>query len=151
MPDGWVLYVDESGAHDDPDDLHLVAGLLLRANDSVGLDALLRGILEETWPIWPWPPHAADLNHPASRVAAVMKTPASDVESARATWLRARAEPLVRLMRESRDPVARRFLAAVADWDGGKLDHDAMKAADSLMRRARSGAYKALKRECRSQ
>lgn len=151
MRDGWVLYVDESGREDDPDDLHLVAGLLLHANDSVGLDCLLRAALEETWPLWPWPPHAADLNRPASRVAAAMKVPASAGESERATWLRARAEPLVRLVAHSSDVRARRFCDNVNAWTGGKLDFDVLREADHLMRDARPNAYRALTRECEAQ
>lgn len=151
MPDSWVLYIDESGQDDDPDDLHLAAGLLLRANDSVGLDALLRGILQETWPLWPWPPHAADLNRPASRVAAVLRSPPSADESARAAWLRACAQPLVDLALTSPHPAAVAFREALDGWSGGKLDFHVLRAADQLMSRHRPDAYKDLKEECEEQ
>ena len=83
----WQLFVDESGAFEkQPNRPSVVAGLLLQHENHPDLEAALRKKLSDAYPMIPYPPHATDLNMPASRVAACLvweaqspgKRPASD-------------------------------------------------------------------------
>lgn len=147
--ESWILYVDESGSPDDPDDVHVVAGLLLRDTETPALEARLRTALGDVFPLWPWPPHASELNFPASRVAAALRAPPSLDESVDAGRLRARVEPLKVLIQTSSEPIALGFLAAVERWAGGaRLDYDALRMADGWLRGVAARPWQALREEC---
>jgi hypothetical protein len=58
-PAQWVLYLDESGRFDDPDDAVAVAGVLIRSESSLVTDSHIRSALETAAPGLPWPHHTA--------------------------------------------------------------------------------------------
>lgn len=55
----WRLWIDESGAFDDPDRDVVVAGVLVRADVASFADRALRSALARAAPDCPWPLHAA--------------------------------------------------------------------------------------------
>ncbi len=150
MPEDWLLYVDESGDDHNPDDVHLVGGLLLQANDSTGLDRLLRRALEDVYPLWPWPPHATELRFVSARVAAAMRSTSAE-ESERAERLREKTDPLVQLTRASREEPARALCELAADWKAGTRRYEVLRDADRWLRKQDRGAFEALRRECEAQ
>lgn len=149
--DDWLLYVDESGDPDAVGQLHLVAGLLLRATDSAQLNRALRDAIRRVHPLWPWPPHAAHLNVPASRVAAALRPPGRG-EGEEAASLRAACLPLVEAARRSEDPRAGGLVVAVRRWLVGQgLAWDAVRAADGWMRAEHRSAWRRVRSECLQQ
>lgn len=143
----WVLYVDESGDTSDPNDLHVVAGLLLRSNDPTTLDGPLRRAIARIYPLWPWPPHAAHLNLPASRVAAAMR--GSGGSGDRAAELRQLAQPLVDRVVGSQDAAAVAFVEAVRAWSaGGALAWGPLRRGNAWLRARARGTFDRLEREC---
>jgi hypothetical protein len=150
--ESWNLYVDESGPTADRGGLHVVAGLLVRGQETDAGRLRLREALQDCYPLWPWPLHAADLAIPTSRVAAALRAPPTRDESKAAGWVREAAEPLVSFVRGSSKPAAKTLLEAVEAWRGGAaLDHDAIRAADAFLKGARRTQHAALARFCRGE
>jgi len=67
MPTRWSLFVDESGEFT-PDDPSFLVGILAEADAGTLDGGWLRRKLADAWGPGPYPPHAAHLRWPASRV-----------------------------------------------------------------------------------
>lgn len=147
----WTLFIDESGSVEDADDLHVVAGLLLATDDTTSLASTLRQRLEAIYPLWPYPPHAAPLNLPTSRVAALLRGQVGEGEAA--AWLAARSGPLKDYLQRSKEPAARRFRSEVKRWTRGGREpgFDTLRAADCLLRQALPTEHARLESECLQQ
>lgn len=141
----WTLYLDESGRAKSPQELFVFAGLLIRSPETPAAEARLREALEATFPLWPWPPHAAPLNLPASRLAAVALTQPAASEDARARALRDACAPLLREL-EARPPATEKFQLRLASDRMPPVD--AIKSCDGWLRSTSPTAYRRLARLC---
>lgn len=71
----WLLFVDESGNFDDPEDAVLVGGWLVRHYDTFQLQEPLAKAMGHAVPYLLYPPHAADLNLPVAQVVGYLADP----------------------------------------------------------------------------
>jgi hypothetical protein len=104
-PTQWVLFLDESGQFDLPDESVCVAGLLLQADDGVARRGWLREPIERAVPWAPWPPHAAWLRRPSYVAWCLMRPEARVPEGAAAA---------VEFVKAAGDPAPRSVVASAA-------------------------------------
>lgn len=146
MAERWALFVDESGPFDG-ERPSLVAGLLAPA-DARALDrGGLRAALADLWGPAPWPPHAALLRVPASRVLHRL-VPGGMAPGRFAARLDAPCRPLLDALDTT--PFAPR-LAELRD--GARPTRGDIDAADAALRARRElrEPYAALRELCRLQ
>jgi hypothetical protein len=149
-PEEWLLYVDESGDFV-TDRTSCVVGLVLRDRESPALEATLREVLSQCFPLIPWPPHAAHLNVPVSRAAACLLTPGDDHPEVREA-----CSPALRRLRSGRRALGQGADDALGPFfealDAGRMpSFGALAAADGWLRREDRRAYGRLSRLAGSQ
>lgn len=146
----WLLFVDESGRFEEPDEPTAIAGLLLRSRDEPVLRSALRKSLCRAFPLVRYPQHATELRRPTAYAAAAMlRTPAAD-ETQEERDARRAAAPAVRVLSDAPPrSLAADFMDAVRN--GRMPTCEALNRADAWLSRRAPAAWsdlEAWRRRC---
>jgi hypothetical protein len=104
----WQLFIDESGNLDEPDELAVVAGILVRVDDPHRLANALRDEIDAAYPGAMFPPHATQLHHGTGLLASVYRQNRHDEAHLPEPIGEAR-----RALEQSGLPAAQRVVAAI--------------------------------------
>jgi hypothetical protein len=141
----WQLFLDESGDFGN-NTASCVAGLLVQEPRSPAWDAAIREFLARSFPLVPYPPHAAALNRPASRVAGCLacepRTPLDRHAAAKCTRL-------ADAVRAARAPELEVFVAEALAGRMPEVTH--LDVASEWLERHAAPEYAALRSLCREQ
>lgn len=125
----WLLFVDETGDFDTPNESVSIVGWLVRQADTPDFDAALRRAIDQLFPRNAYPPHATLLNIPISHLAQLrLFGPAPADVPAWAAGGTARWDRLCAL----NDSAVQRVVACVQN--GCMPNWDECNAADSRVR-----------------